>query len=386
MKNENIILYVNNKKEPGIGADLIDLEVETGLHLASMFKLVLPLVTAKKPGTLAYLDDYRLQIGNPVAIKVGFGVKTEPIMDGYITHLKPRIEQDPGKCVIEVWGMDKSIRMDRIEVLKDWPNKKDSDIAAEIFEKYSLKPDIDTTSVVHNEKVSTIVQRETDIRFLKRLAERNGFVCYVEIDTGYFKKPDFSRPHQAELKFVFGEEGTLKRFSVDVNGVSPTGAKMFQVDRLNKKVMEVKVGKSGQTSLGRSTPDSLCTSINDSPLVYAGKNAATGKPEMEALCKGMVQEAEMFITARGEVAGNKLGQIIKPGQMVKISGVGEAYTGLYYLSQVTHALNANGYIQQFEARRNALNSVSFGAIAAGTAAVALTALDFAPTLGRGTGK
>lgn len=386
MKNENVILTIDRRPQPDIGADLIDLEVETDDHLASLFKLVLPLVTTKKPGTLAYLDDSRLKIGNSVSIKVGFGIKTETLIDGFITHLKPQIEKDPSQCTMEVWGMDKSIRMDRIEVLKDWPNKKDSDIAAKIFKDYSLIPDVDVTKVIHNQKVSTIVQRETDMQFLKRLAERNGFVCYVENNTGYFKKPNFSQPHQAELKFGFDEAATLKRFSIDVNGVSPTSAQMFQVDRLNKKILNVEVKKSDRKSLGASKPNSLCKSMFDSPRVYAGKNAVTNEAEMKALCNGMVGEAEMFVFVRGEVAGNKLGQIIKPGKMVKISGVGNTYSGYYYLSHVTHSLNHGGYIQHFEARRNALGSIPFGAIAAGAAAVALTALDYTPSFGGGTGK
>ena len=34
--------------------------------------------------------------------------------------------------------MDASVLMDRVEVLKDWPNRKDSDIAQEIFDTYGL--------------------------------------------------------------------------------------------------------------------------------------------------------------------------------------------------------------------------------------------------------
>jgi len=383
MKNENIILTINKKPQSDIGADLIALEVETDDRMASIFKLVLPLVTAKKPGTLAYLNDNRLKIGASVAVKAGFGIKTETLIDGYITHLKPQIEQDPTKCIIEVWGMDKSIRMDRIEVLKAWTNKTDSDIAREILKKYSLIPDVESTTVVHNEKVSTIVQRETDIQFLKRLAERNGFVCYVESSTGYFKKPVLSKPPTAELRFDFDENAVLKTISVEVNGVSPTGAKMYQVDRLNKKTVSVEVSKSNWKKLGLSTPDSLCTSIFKSPVVFAGKNAATGSQEMKALCEGMVSEAEMFVTLRGEVAANKLGKVIKTGQIVKISGVGDMYGGLYYLSHVTHSFSKSGYIQHIEARRNGLGSLSLASIAAGASAAALTALDFAPLSGSG---
>ena len=80
--------------------------------------------------------------------------------------------------------MDGSVLMDREEKLKDWPNKKDSDIAAEIFNLHGFTPEVEDTEVIHDEAVSTVIQRETDIQFLNRLALRNGFECYVEGTTG----------------------------------------------------------------------------------------------------------------------------------------------------------------------------------------------------------
>lgn len=359
MKNENIVLEFKSIRSADIGRDLLALEVECDDQLASMFKLWLPM-KPKKGGSLTYLDDERLNVWNHVSVRAGFDMKTRSLFYGYITHVKPHIDPDPTQCVLEVWGIDKSILMDRKEVIKDWPNQKDSDIAQQILRKYAFRCDVEDTGVVHDKKVSTIIQRETDMQFLKRLAERNGFRCYVEDMTAYFRKPKLKQARQAVLAFKFGEESVLRRFSVEVNGLSPTSVNMFQVDRLNKKAINVSVNKSDQPLLGTMGASSFHPPHTPRPRVYAGMNAVTGKAEMEKLCKGMAAESEWFVTAEGEIAANKLGDIVRPGGIVLISGAGKAYSGKYYVSHVTHSFSPGGYVQHFKAKRNALVATGAG--------------------------
>ena len=75
---------------------------------------------------------------------------------------------------------------------------------------------------------------------------------------------------------------------------------------------------------------------------------------MAALCQGLFHEAEWFVTAEGEIAGNQYGHVLKPRGTVTIKGVGETYSGIYYVTHVTHTFTSSGYTQSFRAKRNAL--------------------------------
>jgi hypothetical protein len=75
---------------------------------------------------------------------------------------------------------------------------------------------------------------------------------------------------------------------------------------------------------------------------------------MAALCQGLFHEVEWFVTAEGEIAGNQYGHVLKPRGTVTIKGVGETYSGIYYVIHVTHSFTSNGYTQSFRAKRNAL--------------------------------
>jgi phage protein D len=250
--------------------------------------------------------------------------------------------------------MDGSVLMDREEKLKDWPNKKDSDIASEIFGLYGFSAEAEDTAVIHDEAISTIIQRETDIQFLKRLALRNGYECFVHGTTGYFRPPQIDETPQPTLAVHFGDETNVARFSIEVNALAPANVAMYQIDRSSKEVLEAVVESSLQTALGSKNGTGFLGAGMQPGKAYIGMNAATGNPEMTALCQGLFHEGEWFVTGEGEIDASEYGHVLKPRRTVTVKGVGETHSGLYYVSRVTHVFSSDGYTQNFKVKRNAV--------------------------------
>lgn len=353
MEFENFYIEIEGEEVADIYPDLIGVEVELDDRLANMFRIRLPLKKLED-AAWSYLDDENFSIWKRVSIGAGFEGGAEELIAGRITHVKPTFEPDQAQGFLDIWGMDESVLMDREEKLKDWPNKKDSDIASEIFNLYGFTPEVEDTEVVHDEAVSTIIQRETDMQFLNRLASRNGFECYVEGETAYFRKPRLDDTPQPVLACHFGDETNLNRFSIEVNGLIPANVAMFQVDRLNKEVLDSAAESSMQTALGDTGYSALLAAGMDPPKTYIAMNAVAGKTEMDALCQGFFHRAEWFVSAEGEIAGNLYGHALKARSTVTIKGVGETYSGVYYVSHVTHSFTPDGYFQYFKVKRNAL--------------------------------
>lgn len=353
MEHEHFSMSFEGEVAGDLYADLLSLEVELDGELAAQFRLRLAL-DRENDGSWRYLDDDRLQVWRKVAISAGLGDGEEDLFAGYITHVRPSFDPDPARCTLEVWGMDGSVLLDREEKLKDWPNKKDSDIANEIFNTYALTPQVEDTSLVHDEKISTIIQHETDMQLLLRLAERNGFECYVEGTTGYFRPPQLSDPPQPVLAVHFGDgETNVTRFNVEVDALAPVNLAMWQLDRADKSVLDVAITATQQQTLGKSDASSLLPA-GIGPALIIGRAATTGKPEMTVLCQGLYDRAEWFVTGDGEVNANRYGHVLRPRRTVTIKGVGEAYSGVYYVTHVTHSFTHEGYTQRFQVRRNAL--------------------------------
>jgi hypothetical protein len=60
------------------------------------------------------------------------------------------------------------------------------------------------------------------------------------------------------------------------------------------------------------------------------------------------------VEGEGEVEANQYGHILKSRKTVTIRGIGETYSGVYYVSHVTHVFTDDGFRQVFQVKRNAL--------------------------------
>ncbi len=353
MENEDLIIEIEGSEADDLYSSLISLEVEHDVELASMFRMELSL-WLEQDGSWRFLDDERLTIWKQITIRSGLEGADEELFTGYITHVQPFFDHDPAACVLEVWGMDGSVLMDREDKLKGWANKKDSDIASEIFSSYGFLPEVEDTEIIHDEAVSTIIQRETDMQFLKRLARRNGCECYVEGTTGSFKKPSMDEPPQPVLSIHFGSETTMNQLSLSVNALRPANVSMFQIDRTSKEVLESEASTTQQITLGSRDSQSMLGTGMDPAQVVISRTVTTGTPDMQVLCQELYHQSEWLVTCEGEVDANQYGHVLKARNTVPIRGIGETYSGHYYITHVTHTFTDDGYKQFFKGKRNAL--------------------------------
>lgn len=331
---------------------ITEMEIEEDHRLTSSFKLKLT-IDLLGDGTWTLLDDERLALWKKVSINVNVADEETELIKGYITQIKPHVELEDNSYLV-VSGLDASCLMGLEEKIKDWPNKTDSDIATEILQSYSLDAQVDVVDVVHEETVSTIIQRETDLRFLKRLARRNGFDCFVRGDKGYFCKPAFTDPPQTVLASNFGAETNLLSFDAGLNALRPATVAMSQIDTVAKEVVTAEVTEADQKTLGRDGALTITVPNGNSSKMLVKHAVATSQAEMESLCLAMLDEAEWFIQAEGKINTSVYGAVLQTRKLVPIKGVGESFSGLYYVTNVKHTFTEGDYVQRFTGRRNAL--------------------------------
>ena len=356
MANESVVLKINDEEASDLYHDIVAIEVELSDSLPSTFRLSIALAKDPSTGSWRYQDEERFRLWKTVSIAVGFvDSGTEDLISGYVTRVEPRYAADEGQSTLEVSGVDASILLDREEKLKDWPDKADSDIAREILGTYPLDVDIDDTEVVHDESMSTVIQRETDLNFLRRLARRNGFDCFVEGTTAHFRRVAPQDTRHPVLAAHFGDETTLRSFRATVDGLRPARVSMFQIDHFSKDVLTAEVESLTEDPLGALDASALLPEGSAGrPTVYVANNAVTGRPEMDALCQQLFDDGATFVSGEGEVDSSVYQHVLKPRAVVTIKGVGETYSGEYYVSFVRHTVSRSGYSQSLRVSRDAL--------------------------------
>jgi phage protein D len=309
-------------------------------------------VVARADGSWAYVDDPRFQVWKRVTVEAGYPGAVETVIDGYVTHVEAFLSGDQ-EPYLEVAGMDATALMDLEDKQAAWPNKKDHEIAKEVFGAYGLSPDVEDTLAQHGEAVSTVLQSETDIRFLRRLAARNGFECHVKGTRGFFRSPNLQDPPQKTVALGSGDDASLIGLTARVDGTPATAPEVRRVDPIEKQEEIKRLAETPRRRLGARTLAELRAGLPDGRVLLR-RQAPASVTEMESRLRGAYEGATRFVVVEGEIDARAYRAVLRARGLVTVKGIGERYSGLYYVTRVRHAFTADGYTQRFEAWRNGL--------------------------------
>jgi hypothetical protein len=332
-----------------------EIEIETSIDVASVFRIRFG-ITQTEIGDWSILDLDPFRPFVPVQIRIQRGLgPPEAVINGFVTGHDVSYGAEPGSSTLVVTGMDATFMMNLEEKAMPWPNLPDSAIAAAIFGQHAVVPQVDPSSPVLTEPEGTTVQRGTDIRFLRRLARRNGFDCYVQpepltgIDLGYFKARGLVGVPQAVLSFGFGTESNVSDLRVRYEAARATAAVAAGLDVLTKSpqpalaplALEIPLGIEG--TLLRELPP---------PIVRPADTGLPRTAELQRAIQATVDRSTWSVVAEGTVGLDV--PVLRPGGLVSIRGLGRLYNGSYFVTRVRHTIGPGRFEQRFEARRNAV--------------------------------
>ncbi len=351
MIREICSIAINGRPQADLVPDIFEVEVEEHVDAADVFRVRVA-VAVKNDGTWTHLDDDRFVVWNRLSIVAGYPDDNDTIIDGYITHIHAYLSATGAEDMyIEVAGMDASALMDLEEKQLAWPNKKDSEIAQQIFSSFGLSSVVEDTTLVHDERVATILQSESDIRFLRRLAARNGFECFIQGGKGFFRSPNFQDPPQKVLAIQFGQETNLSSLQLYVDGTPPTSLEIRRIDPVAKQENREKLGNVPRRRIGARTLNDLRASLPDGKRLIKQRPAA-GTEEMQGELRAGYEAAGEFVTVSGEIDSRAYRAVLRAKKLVTIKGAGATYSGLYYVTRARHLFTNEQYIQSFEGYRN----------------------------------
>jgi len=303
MIREIVTVSVNGARQDDLLADIADIEVEEHVESADVFRVRLS-ISVRADGSWRYLDDARLAVWNRLAIRAGYGDDHELLIDGYITHVNASLSGSGAEeSFLELTGSDASAVMDLEDRQVAWANKKDSDIAQEIFGAYGLAWEVEDTELLHGERLATILQSESDIRFLQRLAARNGFECYVKGDKGHFRSANLEQPPQKPLAVQFGSETNVTALRFEADGTPPSQLEIRRIDPFEKRDEREVLGELPERPLGKRSLAVARAGVRVGRRVLR-QQPAVSKQELRARLRAGYEGAGRFVVASGEIDGS----------------------------------------------------------------------------------
>lgn len=345
---------------PALLAAVQRIEVEDHAELADMLRLRLAVGVQESGSAWTVLDDDVFTRLAHVCVKLNFGGgRTETLIDSYVIDTQVQFANQPGQSTFDVVAMDPTVLMNLEEKVKAWPNMSDSDIASAIFgdAAYGFRTVVDTTEWRREEQTQTILQRGTDIRFLKELAARNGFECFVETNSetgeteGHFHAPRLGETTQGVLTVNMGEATNVNAFRARFEMLKPVTAQVVGLDVDSRETQPVEARESSDSELGATR-----TNTADRPRrVLLARTGMAQSGELQAYAQAVVDQSAMAIHAEGEVNTAAYG-LLRAKRPVAVRGVGQQFSGVYYVEKVLHTLDGSGHVQRFSLRRNALGT------------------------------
>jgi phage protein D len=343
------------------------LEVEENADLPGAVQFAVP-VDSDGSGDLKFVNDARFQpFVNIAVVATPSGGSDQCIFDGYVLSSKLHLQKGTTGSTLQVWGQDASWLMNLEEKSKEWVDVTDADVANSIFGDYGITPDSSNTdddSPSHTEDGHTLMQRASDIQFLRMLAKRNGKLCRVACTdtpgqrTGYFSKPDVDGDPVITLELNDPINWTVDALDItwEVSNPSEVLARQALFTDNTPEGVGVDVTDSGldplsdrnlSTFTGQSMSVMLTTQVDD-----AG--------ELNLRAEGLLREAGWFARCQGETDVARLNAILRVGTVVQINGAGAVSSGKYYVWSVRHTIDAHAHKMNFVLVRNAVGSPPSG--------------------------
>ena len=300
-----------------------------------------------------------------VVILVTMNGTPHVLMDGVMTDHQIIPGSDAGHALLSISGKDLSVVMNKIDFSGlPFPAVPAEGRVALLIAKYAFLGLIPLVipSILIDVTIPTsryYSQRGTDLRYIKALASRVGYVFYVEpgpvpgtsiaywgpqirvgipqpalsinmdahtnVESLSFK---FDNNKNAIPTVAYYDETIGVPITVPIPPVSPLAPPLGLVPPIPTKLKPI-----GDDLAKRSFPQSIMIGL---ARVAQWGEAVTGEGDLDVL---------------------RYGRPLKARQLVGVRGAGHAFDGLHYVKSVTHKIKRGEYKQHFKLSRNALISL-----------------------------
>ncbi len=333
------------------------IEVEEHADMADILRMRVATAVSEDGAAWTVVDDNVIGRLTEIELRITVGAGLPGfVFKGHIAELNAVYANQPGESYLEVVALDPTVLMNLEQKVRAWPDMADGDIASTIFSEYGFTPDVDTTQPTRQETDVTTIQRGTDIQFLTKLARRNGFDCYVEVDPlmgttqGHFHPPRLDESPQGVLSVNLGEATNVDNFRARYDMLRPTSA---TAGGLTIGEQSVESGESASTDADELGSESLLG--GDSPRVLLpSRTALFDGGELQTYVQGLVNRSSFAVVADGELHTSAYGDILRAKRPVNVRGAGRMFSGTYYVEKVLLTLSGETNTQAFTLRRNAL--------------------------------
>ena len=263
--------------------------------------------------------------GKTITVRIGRDSQNDQVFKGIITRHAIRVRAN-GESELHIECRDATVLMSTGRHSRYYQQLTDADLFSQLGTKYGLTVDSDTTSLTHKE----IVQHHiSDWDFLLLRAEANGML--VNVSDGVLKISKPKTDAAPVLQVTFG--ASILEFEAEMDA--------------RNQWKSVKTASWDYKNQALFNADSSSASLAEPGNISGSQLADAIKTDYEMHHSGHLLEQELQTWADGAMMRSRLAKIrgrakvegfsgVRPGDMVKLDGVGDRFNGNAYVTAVRH--------------------------------------------------
>jgi phage protein D len=305
-------------------------------------------------GDFPLLQESKLDPGSDLQVLVPTSDATECLVKGPVYGQEIHFEQGGSGSSLVVLGADSLIKMDREDKAVAWSDVTDSDAVSSILSEAGLTPDVEATTAGHLETKHTLIQRETDLAFVRRLARRNGHLFWLSCDdtgveTAHFKRPVLDGEANCDLVINLTDpRSNVTSLDISFDVERPTSTDATEIDLNTKSDINGAVQQSPLTALGGTALSSIAADVHQAHIFAPVDDSG----DIQSRSEAALIESSFFLRATGTTTLSALGKVVRSHTLVNLRGVGTRHSGLWYCSAVKHSIDVSEHTMDFELIRN----------------------------------
>jgi phage protein D len=330
--------------------DVISVTYKDNVAEIDSFEVVINNWDAEKRA-FRYSDDTLFDPGNEVELRMGYRGRAQPdvMITGEITSLRPSFPAG-GQPTLTVGGLNLMHRFRGEQLSRAYTDKTDSEIAEEIGRRVGI---VVRTDPRNEPRHAYLVQDNVyDLVFLMERARANGYDLVVEEPEGGPRRLYFgpsTEIRRVGYELVYGR--SLVEFQPNLTTANQVGEVVVRGwDPIRKEKIEYRAtaAELATEGLGPGIAPAVAGSFKDRKEIVSTRVVESPAEARRLAVETLQQIAQGLVTGTGSTVGlTKL----RAGSVIDVGGLGERFSGRYFVTETTHTIGDSGYTTQFGCRR-----------------------------------
>ena len=263
--------------------------------------------------------------GKKIEIQLGYHAETTTVFKGIIITNTQKVNNDCSELNIDC--KDETIKMTVNKGNRHFNDILDSDVVSKLLDDNNITDtDIDDSETQHEQLLQSNV---SDWDFMISRLDVNSMICVIDNGTVKVKKPQLQE--DAKLELTYGAD--ILEFHADMDArTQTTSVKTMSWDFENQKVRSVDSEDPNAPDEGDFSRSQLAN-VNDQPLEIRTSATLTEKETQDIVNAKKLRQDLSKIKAKVKYQGVAT---VKPGDFIKLSGVGKNFNGKAFVSAIQH--------------------------------------------------